>query len=182
MMMPYVFYHEIGGIHGIWASWHYSSKSSRQKYTACVPRDPTPSCFCNDVSFWRNIQIFWTKLLHLSVFLVKKYTSLIYVKKSHFVKLIEHFLLWVPQDPFHVGKLRKCFMHMSINDPLCWNSSFYSFYSSSYCATLGSIEIQLNIKWIWNELVKKILPISSPNSRQVFRLKIKLGTIFFTPL
>ena len=34
-----------GGIHGIWASCHYSSKSSSQKYNAWVPRDPTPSCF-----------------------------------------------------------------------------------------------------------------------------------------
>ena len=34
-----------------------------------------------DVSFWRNIQIFWTKLLHLSVFLVKQYTIFIYVKR-----------------------------------------------------------------------------------------------------
>ena len=33
-----------------------------------------------DVSFWRNMQIFWTKLLHFSVFLVKQYTSYIYVK------------------------------------------------------------------------------------------------------
>ena len=55
MMMSYVFQHEIEGIHGIWASWHYSSKSSRQKYTAWVPGDPTPRCYYNDVSFWRNI-------------------------------------------------------------------------------------------------------------------------------
>ena len=33
-----------------------------------------------DVFFWRNMQIFWTKLLHFSVFLVKQYTSYIYVK------------------------------------------------------------------------------------------------------
>ena len=33
---------------------------------------------------WRNRQIFWTKLLHLSIFLVKQYTSLIYVKEISF--------------------------------------------------------------------------------------------------
>ena len=82
-MMSYVFQHEIGAIHGIWASWHYSTKSSCQKYTAWVSGDPTSSCFCNMISlFWRNIQIFQTKLLHLSTFLVKQYTSLIFVKEK----------------------------------------------------------------------------------------------------
>ena len=37
-----------------------------------------------DVSFWRKIQIFWSKLLHLSIFLVKQYTSFIYVERMPF--------------------------------------------------------------------------------------------------
>ena len=41
----HVFWHVIGGIQGIWASCHYSSKSSSLKYTACVPGDSTPSYF-----------------------------------------------------------------------------------------------------------------------------------------
>ena len=32
----------------------------------------------SDVSFWKNIQIFWTRLLHHSVFLVKQYSNLIW--------------------------------------------------------------------------------------------------------
>ena len=31
-MISYVFYLELGGIHTIWVSWHYSSKNSSQKY------------------------------------------------------------------------------------------------------------------------------------------------------
>ena len=38
----------------------------------------------NDIFFWRNIHIFRTKLLHLSVLLVKKYTSSIYEKGMSF--------------------------------------------------------------------------------------------------
>ena len=49
------------------------------------PWGPNTKLFLQcDVFFWRNIQIFWTKLLHLSVFLVKQYTSLIYVKEKSF--------------------------------------------------------------------------------------------------
>ena len=72
MMMSYVFKHEIRGIHRIWAYWHCSSKIQVYfiKYTTWVPWDPTPSCFCNVMSFFEgNIQIFWTKLLHLSILL-----------------------------------------------------------------------------------------------------------------
>ena len=59
MMMSYVFSHEIEGIHGIWASLHLSSKSGRQKYTAWVPRDPTPSCFCNVMSLFEETNKFF---------------------------------------------------------------------------------------------------------------------------
>ena len=37
-----------------------------------------------DFPFWRNMQIFRTKLLHLSVFLVKQFTGFIYVKQKLF--------------------------------------------------------------------------------------------------
>ena len=42
--------------------WHFSSKPGLQKYNACVPRDPKPRHFC-DISFRKNKQIFWTRLL-----------------------------------------------------------------------------------------------------------------------
>ena len=35
-----------------------------------------------DASFWRNIQMFWTRLLDFSIFLVKYYTSFIFVKEK----------------------------------------------------------------------------------------------------
>ena len=44
-------------------------KSCHQQYSAWVPGDPTPGCFCSVMSlFWKNTQIFSTKLLHLSVY------------------------------------------------------------------------------------------------------------------
>ena len=50
----HVFWHVIGAIHRIWASCHYSGKSSSQKYTACVPGDSTPSCFWNVMSLFEE--------------------------------------------------------------------------------------------------------------------------------
>ena len=35
-----VFQHENGGIHGIRAFWHFSSKTGHQKYSAWVTEDP----------------------------------------------------------------------------------------------------------------------------------------------
>lgn len=60
------FYQENGGVYGIWAFWHSRVKLVAKIY-ASVLEDPTQY----DVSFWRNIQIFWTRLLGFSVFLVK---------------------------------------------------------------------------------------------------------------
>ena len=65
--------HNWNKIHNI-----FSSKSGHQKYSVWVPGDPTQSYF----AVW--CQIFWTKLLHLSVFLVKQYASFIYVKRMPF--------------------------------------------------------------------------------------------------
>ena len=63
----------------------FGNQSGRQKYTFLDPRDPTPSCFCNVMHVLKkNIQIFRIKLSHLSVFLIKQYTSLIYVKEKSF--------------------------------------------------------------------------------------------------
>ena len=36
-------------------------------------------------------------------------------KKSNLILLIDHFLLWVPGDPFHTVKLQKYFMHRRVN-------------------------------------------------------------------
>ena len=59
----------------------FLSKSGHQKYTAWVLSGRNHKQFLQcDVSFWRNIQIFRIRLLHLIAFLVKQYTSLIYVK------------------------------------------------------------------------------------------------------
>ena len=37
-------------------------------------------------------------------------------KKSHFVYLMEHFLFWIPRNPFHAVKLQKYFKHMTVKD------------------------------------------------------------------
>ena len=59
-----------------------------------------------DVSFRRNIQSFWNKLLLLSVFLVKQYTSLIYVKGKSFCLVNWALPFVVPKDPFHAVKVK----------------------------------------------------------------------------
>ena len=48
----------------------------RQKYNVWVPEEPRLICFCSDMSLSEE-QMFWTRLLDFSVFLVKQYTSLI---------------------------------------------------------------------------------------------------------
>ena len=62
-----------------------------------------------DVSFWRNIQSFWTKLLHLRVFLIKQYTSLIYVKEKSFCLVNWAFPFVGPRGPFSRSKVAKTF-------------------------------------------------------------------------
>ena len=50
-------------------------------------------------------QIFWTKLLHLSVFPVKQYTSLIYVKKKSFCLINWAFTFVGPWGPISCSKV-----------------------------------------------------------------------------
>ena len=70
--------------------------------------------FCNVMSLFEETQSFWTKLLHLSVDLVKQYTSLIYVKEKSLCLVNLAFPLWVPKNPFHAVKLQKYFIHMRV--------------------------------------------------------------------
>ena len=58
IMITYVFYHENGGINGIWAFLHFLSKASCQKYSTLVPGDSTPSCFCSVMSLSEEIYKF----------------------------------------------------------------------------------------------------------------------------
>ena len=46
-------------------------KTGCQIYRAWDPRGSMLICLCSVISLWRNIQMFWTKLLDFSVFLVK---------------------------------------------------------------------------------------------------------------
>ena len=54
IMRSYVFKHENGEIHGIWAFWDFLNKSGRQLYGSWVSRDPTASCFCNVIKKHAN--------------------------------------------------------------------------------------------------------------------------------
>ena len=58
MMISYVLQHKKEGIHGIWAFWHFSSKSGHQKYSAWVPRNPAPSCFGSVMSLFEKTYTF----------------------------------------------------------------------------------------------------------------------------
>ena len=62
-----------------------------------------------DISFWRNIQIFRIKVLHLSVFLVKQYTSLIYVKQKSFCLVNWAYSFVGPRGPISCSKIAKIF-------------------------------------------------------------------------
>ena len=59
--------------------------------------------------FSRNIQIFRIKLLHLSVFLVKQYTSLIYVKQEAFCVVNWAYPLVGSRGPISCSKVTKIF-------------------------------------------------------------------------
>ena len=83
------------------AFWHCSHKTSCHKFSALIPGNPTPSWLCSVV-------------LDFIVFLVKYYTSLIYVKAIHFVQLIQYFFLWVSWDPFHAATLQKYFRQIRV--------------------------------------------------------------------
>ena len=59
--------------------------------------------------FLRNIQIFWTKLLHLCDSLAKKYTSLNNVKEISFCIVNWAFPFLGPRGPISCGKVGKMF-------------------------------------------------------------------------
>ena len=82
VMITYVFWHENGGIDGICAFLHFLSKTGWQKYSAWVPGDPMLSCFYRVMPLSEETHIFWTRPLHHSVFFVKQYANLIYVKEK----------------------------------------------------------------------------------------------------
>ena len=74
------------------------------------PWGPNTKLFLQcDVSFWRNIQIFSVKLLHLSVFLVKQYTSLIYMKQKSFCLVNWAYPFVGPLGPISCSKAAKIF-------------------------------------------------------------------------
>ena len=88
----------------------FGNQSGRQKYTFLDPRDPTPSCFCNVMHVLKkNIQIFRIKLSHLSVFLIKQYTCLIYVKEKSFCLVNWAFHCVGPRGSILWSKVAKIF-------------------------------------------------------------------------
>ena len=71
-------------------------------------RRPNEKLFLQcDVSLCRNKQIFWTKLLHLSVFQFKQYTSLVSVKKKSFCLI--NWAFPGPCGPISCSKVAKIF-------------------------------------------------------------------------
>ena len=89
-----------------------------QKIYCFGPWGPNAKLFLSyDVSFWRNIQTFWTKLLHSSVFLVKQYINFIYVGRMSFC-LVSWVILFVGSwRPISCRKAAKYFIHMRANRP-----------------------------------------------------------------
>ena len=59
--------------------------------------------------FLNNIQITWTKLLHLSVFFVKQYRSLIYVEEKSLCLFNWVFPFADPREPISCSNVAKIF-------------------------------------------------------------------------
>lgn len=62
----------------------FQEKGVIKNYMLGSLRSKSKSLLKSSVSFWGNIKIFGIKLLNLSVFFVKQYTSLIFVKENSF--------------------------------------------------------------------------------------------------
>ena len=94
---------------------HFLSKTGCHKYSAWIPGDSTPSCFCSVMTLSEEIHKFSEPDCYTIVFSLLSNILIWFIqKKSHFVYLIEHFLLRVPGDPFHAVTLPKYFMHMRV--------------------------------------------------------------------
>lgn len=78
------------------AFWHCSHKTSCHKFSALIPGNPTPSWLCSVV-------------LDFIVFLVKYYTSLIYVKANSFCPINSVFLFVGLLGPISCCYLTKIF-------------------------------------------------------------------------
>lgn len=78
------------------AFWHCSHKTSCHKFSALIPGNPTPSWLCSVV-------------LDFIVFLVKYYTSLIYVKANSFCSINSVFLFVGLLGPISCCYLTKIF-------------------------------------------------------------------------
>ena len=89
------------------------------------------SCFCSMMSL--NKQIFWTRLLHLTVFLVKQYSSFTYVTIMSFCQVNWAIPFVDFRGPFRVGKFYiniSCIWGLifnNFNPKLC---SLYTIFSS----------------------------------------------------
>ena len=85
IMITYVFYHENGETHGIWALLHFLSKTGCQIYSACVPGDPMLSYFCIVMSLSEETYTFYEPDCYTIVFsLLKQYINFTYVKEKIF--------------------------------------------------------------------------------------------------
>ena len=79
-----------------------------------------------DIYFWRNIQIFRIKLLHLSVSLLSStIVSFMWNCSSSFGLVIEHILLLFPGNLFYAINLKKYFVYMKVNRKILDNKTFW---------------------------------------------------------
>ena len=77
------FWHENGEIAEICAYWHFTSKTGRQKYRACVPKHQVSRFFGKLESLLKKHQNFMNLTVYILVFsLLNKYTSFIYDREK----------------------------------------------------------------------------------------------------
>ena len=82
MMISYIFEQEKGEIRGIWAFWHFQSKSAHQKCGVWIPGNPMQNCFCSAMSLFEETYKLSDQTV--SAVPVKQYSSLIDVKNVIF--------------------------------------------------------------------------------------------------
>ena len=79
----YVFWHKKGGIYGIWAFWHFLSKSGHQEFGAW---DPMPSFFGSVMPLFKETYKFFEPNYYIWVIPLLS-STLVWIiwRKSHFV-------------------------------------------------------------------------------------------------
>ena len=93
----------------------FSNEICFQKCSSWVPGGPNTelSQQC-DVTLWRNMQMFWTRLLNFNVFLLNSILLWFMSKEKSSFLIHSVFFCEFSGDPFHKSNLKSNFMHSRV--------------------------------------------------------------------